>query len=236
MDSFEFNKVAGGVLGTALLVMALSIGSDLIFVQHAPEKPGFVIDVPAEGAGGGTPPPAVTEPIALRLQTADAKAGAQTAKACAACHTLDKGQPAKIGPNLYGVVGGPAAHMAGFSYSTAMLDRKKDGKTWTFEELDKFLLDPKADIPGVAMNFGGIKDPKSRANVIDYLRTLSDSPLPLPAPPAAEPAKPAEPAGAAPAGAEPARPAAPAGAAPAEPAKPAAPAGAAPAEPAKPAQ
>jgi cytochrome c len=260
MDSFEFNKIAGGVLGTALLVMALSIGSEIIFEQHAPEKPGYVINVPKEGEGGGNAPPPVIEPIAVRLAKADPKAGANTAKACAACHTLEKGQPAKIGPNLWGVVGGPDAHMAGFGYSEALQKRKAEGKTWTFDELDHFLTNPKGYIPGVAMNFGGIKDPQSRANVIDYLRTLSDSPLPLPpveaAPEAPAGAAPAEPAPggetpATPAPTEPekpgspvkpaepgaAAPAAPAGAAPAEPAQPAAPAApAAPAEPAQPAQ
>jgi cytochrome c len=211
MDSFEFNKVAGGVLGTALLVMALSIGSEIVFEQHAPEKPGYVINVPKEGEGGGNEPPPVIEPIAVRLAKADPKAGANTAKACAACHTLEKGQPAKIGPNLWGVVGGPDAHMPGFGYSEALQKRKAEGKTWTFDELDHFLTDPKGYIPGIAMNFGGVKDPQSRANVIDYLRTLSDSPLPLP---------PVEAAPAAPAGAAPAQPAAPAApAAPAEPAQ-----------------
>lgn len=250
MDSFEFNKVAGAVLGTALLVMALSIGSDIVFHQPVPEKAGFVIDVPKEGTGGNTPPP-VVEPIAVRLAKADPKAGANTAKACLACHTLQKGEPAKIGPNLWGVVGGPNAHMPGFGYSEALEKRKAEGKTWTFEELDLFLTDPKGHIPGVAMNFGGIKDPQARANVIDYLRTLSDSPLPLPpveAAPAApagaapaepakpgEPAKPAAPAGQAPAGAAPAgaTPEAPAGPAPTEPEKPGSPVK--PVEPAAPA-
>src|SRR6185312_6042563 len=143
MDSFEFNKVAGGVLGTALLVMALSIGSEIVFEQHAPEKPGYVINVPKEGEGGGNQPPPVIEPIAVRLAKADPKAGANTAKACAACHTLEKGPPAKIGPNLYHVGGGPDAHMAGFGYSEALLKRKAEGKTWTFDELDHFLTDPK---------------------------------------------------------------------------------------------
>lgn len=252
MNSFEFNKVAGAVLGTALLVMALSIGSEIVFHEAAPAKPGFVIDVPKEGEGGGNAPPPVIEPIAVRLAKADPKAGANTAKACLACHTLEKGQPAKIGPNLYNVVGGPDAHMAGFPYSEAMKKRHDAGDKWTFEDLDHFLADPRGYVPGTAMTYAGVKDPQARANVIDYLRTLSDSPLPLPpveaapaapaAPAGAEPAKPGEPAPA-PAGAaptepvkpgSPVKPAEPAPAAPTAPATPAAPA--VPAQPAAPAQ
>jgi cytochrome c len=69
------------------------------------------------------------------------------------------------------------------------------GMTWTFEDLDEFLAAPKADIPGTAMTFAGLKRPDERANVIAYLRTLSDAPVPLPetptaAAPAAEPPAP----------------------------------------------
>ena len=98
-----------------------------------------------------------------------------------------KGEPAKIGPNLYGVVGGPAAHMEGFKYSAAMLDKKAEGLTWTFENLDQFLTSPKAFVPGTAMGFAGLKKDDERANVIAYLRTLSD-PVPVPLPPPPRPA------------------------------------------------
>jgi len=154
-------------------------------------------------------------------------AGKETANKCLACHTLENGQPAKIGPNLYGVVGGPAAHMEGFKYSKAMEDKKAAGLTWTFENLDHFLTSPRAFIPGTAMTFAGLPKPTDRANVIAYVNSLSDSPLPMPAPSAAA-AAPAS----APAAAAPAAPTAnaPAAAAPAAPA-PAAPAPDAPAKP-----
>ncbi len=243
MDSFELNKIAGAVLATGLGVMAVSIVSEAIYTPAAPEKPGYVIATGetggAGGASGGTGD-ATVAPIAERLATADAKKGEQVAKKCLACHTLGKGQPNKVGPNLYGVVGSPIIHPSnGFNYSTAFQDKGKAGFTWTYENLDTFLTNPRGDIPGTAMSFAGLKKPDERADVIAYLRTLSDNPVPLPAaggdkaaqaPAAAgDAAAPASGGGTAPAPAAPASAApAPAAPAPAAPA-PAAPAPAAPA-------
>ena len=71
---------------------------------------------------------------------------------------------------------------------------KAKGGDWSFDELNKFIADPKKDIPGTKMAFAGEKDDAKRADIVAYLRTLSDSPLPLPAADAkpAEGAKPAD--------------------------------------------
>jgi cytochrome c len=209
-DSFELNKVAGAVLGTALFVMAVSIVSEAIYHAEEPEEPGYVIAV-AETAGGAAPGGGASEvlPIAVRLQTADVAAGENSAKKCQACHSFGKGEPAKVGPNLFGIVMNHAAHMEGFKYSAAMMEKNAEGMQWTFEELDRFLENPKAEVPGTAMAFAGLKKPDERANVVAYLRTLADSPVPMPEAPAAEAAAPAE--GAAPTeGAPPAEGAGPA--------------------------
>ena len=204
MDSFEFNKVAGAVLGTGLLVMALGIVAGLIYEEPAPAKPGYVIAVaeaPAAGTEAGAPAAAAS--IDDLLQTASADKGKSLTAVCGACHTFTKGGPTKVGPNLWGVVGGPADHMAGFKYSAAMHDFGEHGGTWTYENLDKFLTNPKGFVPGTAMTFQGFAKPQDRANVIAYLRTLSDSPVPLPPPTASGGAAPGAAAAPAPAPAAP---------------------------------
>jgi cytochrome c len=224
MDSFELNKVLGALLGTCLVLLAVHIASGAIFASPVPAKPGYIIEVKQEGGAkpsGGTAAPA-EQPIAALLASANVKNGEQTAKECELCHNLGKGQGAKIGPDLYGVVGRPVASEAGFGYSAPL---KAKGGTWTFDALNTWLTNPRADVPGTLMTFAGISNAHQRADVIAYLNSNSDKPLPLPKVAEAKPAAGA-PAGA-PAGAKPPAPAAgaaPAAPAPATPAAPAAPA------------
>jgi Cytochrome c2 len=132
------------------------------------------------------------QPIEAMMATASVEKGQATAKQCQACHTFEKGGPNRVGPNLWGIVGRARASEAGFNYSAAM---KAKGGTWTFGELYAFLATPRGYIPGTNMTFAGLARGQQRADVIDYLHTLSDSPMPLPK--AAENAP--APAGAAPA-------------------------------------
>ncbi|MEO5324912.1 cytochrome c family protein [Mesorhizobium sp. CC13] len=217
MDSFEFNKVLGALLGTAFVAFSISIVSDSIFASPVPEKPGFAIEAAEEGGageGGGEAAPAET-PIAQLLAAANAEAGAAVFKKCAACHTADNGGPNKVGPNLWNIVNRPIASHEGFAYSGPMKEFSQGGSVvWDFEHLSNFITSPKGLVKGTAMGFAGIKKPDERANLIAYLRTLSDSPAPLPEAGAAPAATPAA------APAEGAAPAAPAeGAAPAPAAK-----------------
>jgi cytochrome c len=212
MNSFELNKVLGAILGTCLITLALNIGAGAIFAPEKPAKPGYAIAVKTEG-GEKKAAAAKAEPLPVRLAKASVEKGQAAAKQCQACHTFEKGGPNRVGPNLWGVVDRVRASHPGFNYSSAM--KAKSGQ-WTYDELDKFIVDPRGDTPGTAMTFAGIKNEQQRADVIDYLHTLSDNPAPLPKPeaqnapaPAAE-SKPAEkPAEASKAGTAPAAPVAP---------------------------
>lgn len=110
---------------------------------------------------------AVAGPVAA--QQGDAEAGEKVFNRCKACHSIEAGQN-RVGPSLAGVVGRKSGSAAGFTYSDAM---KNSNLTWTEENLDKYLTDPKGFVPGNKMAFAGLKDAAERQNVIAYLKKHS---------------------------------------------------------------
>jgi cytochrome c len=87
---------------------------------------------------------------------------------CAACHSVDPGDHG-IGPSLAGVFGARAGAQSGFEYSQAMKD---SGLTWNQANLDRYLDNPRAAVPGTTMAFAGVKDAARRQAIIDYMRAL----------------------------------------------------------------
>ena len=139
-----------------LLTMLLSVLPECAAAQASPESTSFN----------------------AMLATADVAAGEKTSSTCAACHSFKKGGADGVGPNLWNTVGNARAHSTGFNYSDAL--KGMHGEKWTYEALNSYLTNPRTFAPGNKMPFGGIADPKKRADLIAWMRTLSDSPAPLP--------------------------------------------------------
>jgi len=191
MDSFEWNKILGAVLGTVMFVLVVRIATEAIFEPEKPAKPGYVVEGVQEASSTSGPAAPVEEALpdfGTVLPAADVAAGKAVSTRCEQCHDLTKGGPNKIGPNLWGVVGRPRATHPGFSYSSAMM---ADHGAWDYEKLFRFLKLPAAMVPGTKMSFAGLRSPTDRINLLAYLRTQSDSPLAIPAPAPAKAASPA---------------------------------------------
>lgn len=100
---------------------------------------------------------------------ADAKNGEIIFGRCAVCHTVQKGGPAGLGPNLFGVVGRKAGTAPGYAYSGAL---KSSGITWTEDKLKAWVSGPQKVVPGTKMAFGGISSKSQVEDVVAYLKTL----------------------------------------------------------------
>ncbi|MER9587050.1 ankyrin repeat domain-containing protein [Mesorhizobium sp. M0276] len=134
-------------------------------------------DIVAYLRSHGAGRPAVA-PISARLASASAESGKEIFDGtCGACHLASPNLKIPKRVNLWGVVGRPKASQSDVPYSSAI---KEAGGTWTFEDLNSFISNPAFALPGTDMIFPGLQDEKQRADLIAYLQTLSDTPLPLP--------------------------------------------------------
>jgi cytochrome c len=179
MEMFEFNKIAGAALSALLLAFGMGTLIE-VFKPHGSSKPGYTLPVSAPAAAGGAAAAVAAfdfKKIQPMLASAKADAGQAAFKKCTTCHTPDKGGKNGQGPNLWGIIGKKMGGHEGFNYSDSV---KGKGGTWSFDTLAAYIYDPKGYIPGNKMAFAGIKDEAELADVLAYLRTLADSPAPLP--------------------------------------------------------
>ncbi|MEO0963271.1 MAG: c-type cytochrome [Pseudomonadota bacterium] len=183
MDSFEFNKVAGAVLASLLIL--LGVGMFLVPSLYAPTEPeqkAFIVEgVEEEGAAGaGAAEAPVEQPIEALIAMATVDRGERVARRCVACHTFSDGGENKIGPNLWDVMGGKKAHLDNFNYSAALAGSPGE---WSWDSMNAFLKKPSDYIPGTIMSFAGLNKPEDRAAIMVYLAAQAPTPFAKPAVP-----------------------------------------------------
>ena len=172
---FEINKLVAAILVTVLIVFGIGKISDIIFKVNETGIVAYKVEEPAKSSSEAKAESSVE--ISSLLSLGDVTRGAKVFKKCAACHSINKDGKNKIGPKLYNVVGRATGATSDYKYSKALISYNK---TWTFEELNSFLIKPAKWIKGNKMGFPGLKNDKDRASVILYLNQNSDNPQPLP--------------------------------------------------------
>jgi cytochrome c len=175
--SLEGNKLVAAILTAGIIASGSGVLSRMLYSPHQLEEPVLKVELPGGEDGGAAAEAEEAQPLPVLLAAADPTAGEKVAKKCISCHDFNKDGPNKVGPNLWGVIGRPIASHEGFSYSGALADKSGE---WTWDDLDQFIASPKEFAPGTKMSFAGIKKEGERADLLAYLRTLSDNPVPLP--------------------------------------------------------
>ena len=179
MDSFEINKIIAAILMVALLVIGISKISQVIFHVEKPKTPGYEVETQevVSTATSSSETVEIKIDITALMKIGDVTSGEKIFKKCAACHSINKGGPNKIGPALYNVVGRKVGGVSDYKYSKALQEYEN---VWSFEELNGFLLKPAKWIKGTKMAYAGLRKEKDRASIIKYLNESSDNPKPLP--------------------------------------------------------
>ena len=177
----ETNKIFGAIILALLLLALFSKTGEMLVHPNYPEETAYKIDVPDKGIQSESSKEVVDQfenlpDILSLLQTASLENGEKLSKKCSTCHSFESGGANKAGPNLWNVVNKQKASSDGFAYSAAIAEF---GGDWSYSELNKFFLKPKKYIEGTKMNFNGLKKDSDRADLIIWLRSLSDSPAPL---------------------------------------------------------
>lgn len=201
-SNLNSNKIAGAILLAGLIGMVSGKVTEFLYDggpqhggTHHEERRGYKVEVAETGdAGAGAAAVATAADISALYPTADIAAGeSYFSKKCAVCHNIDKGGANKVGPHLYGVMGRQIASVGDFNYSDAMKKHETEvpGGKWDWDAMNHFQWSPRKTVVGTLMAYAGTPKDQERANLIAYLNSKSDSPLPLPPVKAAE-AAPAE--------------------------------------------
>ena len=167
--STQLNNIFAAILIAGITAMMGGFIASLAYHPQELKEDAYPIEA-AEGDAGASASAVVAtaEPIADLMAGADVAHGEKLSKLCAACHTFDVGGANRVGPNLAGIVGKKPGQVAGFAYSDAI---KAKGGTWTVDDLNAYLWNPKKTLPGNKMAFAGLKKPEDRAAIIKWMQT-----------------------------------------------------------------
>ncbi|MEI2782261.1 MAG: c-type cytochrome [Candidatus Competibacter sp.] len=141
----------------AIVIALLALGGSLWIID--PVDGFFSLIAPAASAGE-------KYHYAAKPAGLDGPAGQ-----CVVCHSVEKGGPMRVAPNLWGIVGAPKAREKGYGYSAALASA---GGVWTKEDLDRYLANPDKFLPGTKKTISGLPNPEERAKLIAFLATLHD--------------------------------------------------------------
>lgn len=180
-DPLFGNKLAAAVLTALLLFFGLPqlAGALVGGGHHGGHGEVHFAYMPVDykaGFAAAEGPVEVGPSLAEMMAEASPAVGENRIRLCASCHSFEKGGANGTGPNLWDIVGRDVASVDGFAYSAALKDF---GGQWTYERLDGYLKNSQSYIPGTAMVQRVGKD-KQRAEILTYLRTLSESPVAMP--------------------------------------------------------
>ena len=109
-------------------------------------------------------------PATAQDAAGNAEAGQRVFNQCRACHTINQGGRAMVGPNLFGVVGRRAGSIEGFRYSAPMREKHEQNFTWTEDNLRAYIRNPKEVVPNGTMSFPGLRNEQQLNDLIAYLR------------------------------------------------------------------
>ena len=168
-DTMTLTKIGGAFCGALLVFLLGKWAAEELYATgggHGEDHAqAYVIEVDDEGASDE--PEEEGPDFATLLASADVDSGAREFNKCKACHKID-GTNA-TGPHLDGVVGRAVASVDGFSYSGSLAEA---ADTWTPENLNGFLENPRGYAPGTSMSFAGLRKVEDRADVVAYLQSL----------------------------------------------------------------
>ena len=181
MSHIDWNQIIGCILLGLLIGMMTSFVAQLLVVPEEVDTLVYPLEVsePSSQTVSTEPVFRGPEPITALLIEANAERGQKLARVCSACHSFDVSQALKVGPPLWNIVSASIAGHEGYNYSSALANQEG---IWSYEALNEFLYNPRLFSPGTKMTYVGLSKTQDRADIIRWLRELSDNPVDIPIP------------------------------------------------------